>query len=374
MPLLDDCDIAVVGGGLVGAALAWGLARTGLKTMVLDGGDLDPRASRANFALVWVQGKGLHAPHYALWSKASAERWPTFAAALAADSGIDVALSQRGAFSFALSQGELGMLAAELETIAAETNGAAAPYEILTAEETRRRLPLVGQDVVGAAYSPADGHVNSLRLFHALHTAMRHRGVDYRACHAVERIEPVDAGFRLAGAFGTIFARRIVLAAGIDNQRLAAMVGLHAPLKHSKGQILVTEKCRPLFEYTSATIRQADEGGVMIGDSEETHTTAIATNQEISAVLANRAVRVFPCLAELNVVRSWAGFRVKTRDGLPIYAQSASHPGAFIAVCHSGVTLAANHALVVAPQIAGGALSSDLAPFHSGRFHVSENS
>lgn len=112
----------------------------------------------------------------------------------------------------------------------------------------------------------------------------------------------------------------------------------------------------------------------MIGDSEETHTTAIATNQEISAVLANRAVRVFPCLAELNVVRSWAGFRVKTLDGLPIYAQSASHPGAFIAVCHSGVTLAANHALVVAPQIAGGALSSDLAPFHSGRFHVSENS
>ncbi|MCD2184804.1 FAD-binding oxidoreductase [Rhizobium sp. GN54] len=371
---MDKSDIAVVGGGLVGAALAWGLARAGLKTMVLDGADLDPRASRANFALVWVQGKGLHAPHYALWSKASAERWAAFAAALAEDTGIDVALSQRGAFSFALSLGELDGLAAELEQIAIETGGAAAPYEILTAQETRRHLPLVGPDVVGAAYSPADGHVNSLRLFRALHAAMRHRGVDYRSGHAVERIEPQGNGFRLVGAYGAIAARRILLAAGTDNQRLAAMVGLHAPLKRSKGQILVTEKCRPFFEYTSATIRQTDEGGVMIGDSEETHTSAIATKQEISAVLANRAMRVFPCLAELNVVRSWAGFRVKTQDGLPIYEQSASHPGAFIVVCHSGVTLAANHALVVAPQIAAGTLSTDLAPFHSRRFHASENS
>jgi glycine/D-amino acid oxidase-like deaminating enzyme len=85
-------------------------------------------------------------------------------------------------------------------------------------------------------------------------------------------------------------------------------------------------------------------------------------------------MRVFPCLADLNVVRSWTGYRVKTQDGFPIYEQSASHPGAFIAVCHSGVTLAANHALVVAPQIAAGSLSPDLVPFHSRRFHASENS
>ncbi len=65
----------------------------------------------------------------------------------------------------------------------------------------------------------------------------------------------------------------------------------------------------------------------MIGDSQETHTDRIATNQDISAVLANRAVRTFPHLADVNVIRSWAGFRVKTPDGLPIYEQSESHPG-----------------------------------------------
>ena len=52
-----DWDVAVVGLGLVGAALAWGLARAGQRVVVLDEGDLATRASRANFALVWVQAR-----------------------------------------------------------------------------------------------------------------------------------------------------------------------------------------------------------------------------------------------------------------------------------------------------------------------------
>ena len=373
MALLDECEMAVVGGGLVGAALAWGLARSGTQTMVLDGEDLDLRASRANFALIWVQGKGLGAPDYAHWSKTSAELWPEFAQTLAADTGIDVALSQRGGFSFALSAEELRDWRIELETIAAQSIGEPAPYEILDPQALRERLPLIGRDVVGAIYSPTDGHVNSLRLFRALHAAMKHRGVDYRAYRRVDHIEPVAGGFRLTGEWGAVRARRIILAAGVDNERLAPMVGLRAPLKRSKGQILVTEKCAPFFSFASTTIRQADEGGVMIGDSEECTSSALTTNQDITAVLASRAIRVFPTLADANVVRSWTGFRVKTQDGLPIYEQSLTHPGAFIAICHSGVTLAANHALAVAPQIAAGTLSSALSPFHSRRFDAPKN-
>ncbi|WP_211596291.1 NAD(P)/FAD-dependent oxidoreductase [Paracoccus aestuariivivens] len=363
-------DMVVVGGGLVGASLAWGLAREGVSTLVLDGDDLDLRASRANFALVWVQGKGLGAPDYALWSQTAAGCWPEFATELAADSGIDVGLSQRGGFSFALSDRELEQLASEMVRIRSETGVRAASYEVLDAVATRVRLPHVGPDVVGSIYSRADGHVNALRLFRALHVAMTARGVEYRAHHAVSDIAAVSNGFRLSGNWGSVLARRVVLAAGLDNQRLAPMLGLHAPMKRSKGQILVTEKCRPFFDHVSATIRQTDEGGVMIGDSEETGTESIMTDQDISAVLAHRAIRVFPCLSEANVLRSWTGFRIKTMDGMPIYEQSERHPGAFLASCHSGVTLASNHMLRVAPMIAAGALAPELAPFHSRRFHV----
>ncbi len=61
-----------------------------------------------------------------------------------------------------------------------------------------------------------------------------------------------------------------------------------------------------------------------------------------------------------------------TADGFPIYEQSADHPGAFVATCHSGVTLAANHALAVAPMIAAGRLDADLDVFSARRFDVSK--
>ena len=370
---IRNVETTVIGGGLVGAAIAIGMARCGRNVAVLDGEDLDLRASRANFALVWVQGKGLGNPHYALWSKTSAELWPEFSAALEADTGIDLALSQRGAFSFALSEKELDTWRCEMEAIAEETSGTAASFRVLDRAEVSDMVPAVGRDVVGAIYSPLDGHVNSLRLLHALHSAMRSHRVSYRSRHRVELIEPGPSGFLLSGTWGSVMASQVVLAAGVDNGRLAEMVGLSVPLRASKGHVLVTEKCRPFFPYASGTIRQTDEGGVMIGDSEELSTTSTTVRSDVAAVLADRAVRTFPLLADLNVVRCWAGIRVKTIDGLPIYEQSAIHPGAFSVTCHSGVTLAANHALTVAPQIAAGALSTELSPFASARFHVPKN-
>ena len=69
-------DAIVVGGGLVGAAIAYGLQRQGLSTLMLDEGDIAHRASRGNFGLIWVQSKGLGAPHYQHWTHGSAQAWP----------------------------------------------------------------------------------------------------------------------------------------------------------------------------------------------------------------------------------------------------------------------------------------------------------
>ena len=71
----------------------------------------------------------------------------------------------------------------------------------------------IGPDVSGSIYCPLDGHVNSLRLFRALHAALKARGVDYRADHAVTAIEPRAGGFALTGAWGEMRAAKVVLAA-----------------------------------------------------------------------------------------------------------------------------------------------------------------
>ena len=108
----------------------------------------------------------------------------------------------------------------------------------------------------------------------------------------------------------------------------------------------------------------------MLGDSVEEAGWDDRVGSAVISTIANRATRMFPLLRGLNVVRSWAALRVMTEDGFPVYDQSAACPGAFVATCHSGVTLAANHALVVAPMIAGGRLDADLDVFSARRFDV----
>ena len=139
----------------------------------------------------------------------------------------------------------------------------------------------------------------------------------------------------------------------------------------NRGQVIVTERVKPFLDYPVTTIRQTDEGTVMIGDSKEDETDDRAHKLGIDRVMADRAVRMFPCLANLNVVRMWSGIRVMTRDGFPVYDQSETHPGAFVACCHSGVTLAAVHAYDIAPMIVAGKLDqAQVGGFSARRFHV----
>lgn len=100
-------DVIVIGGGLVGTAVAYGLSQLGKNITVLDEGDDVFRASRENFGLIWVHGKGRGVPHYARWTRESARQWPTLAAQLHEQTGIDVQAKQPGAFFLCFSEAEL---------------------------------------------------------------------------------------------------------------------------------------------------------------------------------------------------------------------------------------------------------------------------
>jgi glycine/D-amino acid oxidase-like deaminating enzyme len=368
--MTPEPDVTVVGGGLVGCALALGLARAGARVAVLDEDDRAARASRGNFALVWLQSKGLGLGEYSAWTKASIERWPEFAELLAELTGIDVAYDRPGGFMICLSDQELETRTDMMRRLQAQPGVDPYPTETLDHAGTKRLLPELGPEVAGSIYCPLDGHVNSLRLYRALHAALERSGVDYRPGCPVEKLERRDGAFLARGRWGDLASGKLVLAAGLSNARLAPMVGLVAPVAPSKGQILVTEKARPFLRYPVSTIRQTDEGGVMLGDSQEDLGLDTRVTTPVLSVMAERAVRTFPLLAGLNVVRTWSASRVMSPDGFPIYDESSACPGAFVITCHSGVTLAAAHALRLAPHIAAGALPAETAPFHARRFDV----
>lgn len=363
-------EVAVIGGGLVGAAIAFGMRSLGSKLALLDEGDVAFRASRGNFGLIWVQGKGWGLPAYAAWTRRSARTWPRLAAMLNEATGLDVALRQPGGLHVCLSPHELAARAERMATLQAQPGFERYAIEVLDRAGVAARMPAIGPDVVGGTWSALDGDCNPLRLLRALHGALQLMGALHRGGHAIDRIEPVARGFVLHSATGNLECERVVLAAGLGNARLAPMVGLSAPVSPNKGHIIVLERVEPFLGVPLETIRQTDEGTVMIGDSQQARGFDDALDPAVLATMAERAMRVFPQLRGVRVNRTWAALRVMSPDGFPIYAQSAAHPGAFLATCHSGVTLAAAHAFDLAPAIAEGRLSSTFDPFSSRRFDV----
>ena len=367
----DGYDVVVIGAGLVGGAIAYGLARAGQRVAVLDEEDATHRASRGNFGLVWVQGKGVGRPEYALWSRASSERWFALGEALADDCGFAPCYARPGGVVAALSEEELSDLESTLAGLEEAAGNAGYEYEILDAAGVRELLPACGPEVAGGAYTPYDGHANPLKLMRGLHASLAAHGADYLTDARVDDVSALDGGgFAVGTARGTIAGGKVVIAAGHGSKALGAMVGLDVPVHPEHGQIVVTERTVPWLGHPTPGVRQTDEGSLLLGASQEERGFDTSVLARTSRDIAFRAVRVFPCLAALRVVRTWGALRVMTPDGFPIYDQSKSHPGAFVFTCHSGVTLAANHALEVSGWVIDGEIPEEMACFATDRFGV----
>ncbi|HVY17810.1 MAG TPA: FAD-dependent oxidoreductase [Rhodopila sp.] len=356
-------DLIVVGGGLVGGAIAWGARQTGASAVLLDEGDIAFRAARGNFGLVWVQSKGAGMPPYAHWTRESARLWPHLAETLQAETGAPLGLHQPGGFAFCLSEQEFEERATLIRRMHNESGDIGT--RMLDRAEVRAMVDGLGDEVVGASYCPVDGHASPLFLLRALH-----QGLDYRPNHRVERIDAAPNSFRVQCGSETFHAPRIVIAAGLGSRDLAPMVGLDMPVSPLQGQIIVTERMKPLLGYPTHTLRQTDEGSVMMGDSQEDVGFDLTTRVSVLKTIAERNARVFPALKDSNIVRMWAALRVMSPDGFPIYEESERFPGAFSATCHSGVTLAGAHALALAPAIMAGTLPESLAAFSTSRFRT----
>ena len=352
-------EVLVVGGGVVGAAIAFGAARAGAPVVLLDEGDIAHRASRGNFGLVWMQSKGSGFPRYARWCRDAVDFWPRLAQELQELAGVDVHLQQPGGFWIGFSDAEMQARSAMLEEL--KDIGPGIPYEMLDRAELKRRLPAIGPTVAGGSFCPLDGHVNPLKLLHALHAALKALGVRVHAGVEVARVSRrQDGGYAAESRDGRSWhAPRLVLAAGLGNKTLAAQVGLHAPVEPNRGQVLITERLEPFLHHPTNKARQTNEGTVQLGYSIEDVGFDDGTTVCAIEWIARRALATFPVLSEARLVRAWGALRVMTPDGSPIYQESPACPGAYVATSHSGVSLAGTHAYVLGPWMAGLAPAPD---------------
>lgn len=360
-------DYVIIGGGVVGLSTAWGILRRGLRVTVLDGDDGSFRASRGNFGLVWVQSKGMNQPRYAQWSQTSAAAWGEFAAELGAATGQDLGLEQKGGYDFHFSEESLQATVEKYEALK-EKLGGDYPFEVLGHNALRKEEPHIGPKVVGAILHHQDGHANPLRLLQALAADVRRMGGRVLTGKTVTDVSKPD-GFRVTCADGTVVeAGKLVLSAGLGAAQLGPKLGFKAPVRPQRGQVLITEKLPKIINRPSLIARQVDEGGIQIGATNEEVGLDDGVTQPGLSGLAAEAIAAYPVLGRAQLVRSWGALRVLSPDGLPIYQESETLPGAYLVTCHSGITLAAAHARFLPDWLEGATDAPDLEVFGEARF------
>lgn len=351
---MSNQKVTVVGGGLVGAAIAFGAARAGMSVRLLDQGDSAFRASRGNFGLVWIQSKGPNKPDYARWGRDALKLWPALQKEILELTGVDAGLQQFGGFWLGFSEADVKARFDLLEGINRKVGGI--PFQIMEPAELKHYLPGIGPTVAGGSFCPLDGQANPLSLLHGLHAGLHQRGADVISGVTVEEVrhDTRRGGFNIIASDGQLWrSERLVLAAGLGNARLASQVGLVAPVVTTRGQVLITERLKPFLRYPMNKLRQTNDGTVQIGSTSEDVGLNDGTTTEKIEWLARRAIATYPALAQARLVRAWGALRPLSPDGYPIYQESETCPGAFVATTHSGVSLAAAHCYVLGPWVSG---------------------
>ena len=385
----DSAEVVVVGGGVIGCAVASELASMGADVLLLESQEIAHGASGRNHGLIFYPQNAATDPLYRLSHRMYRE--------LSAESDLDIALDERPQGFLILVGSEDQWAAAELEARACELGGV--PVERLDAERLRELEPNVAPHLLGAWYIEDGYRLDPRALTLALAVAARSRAAEVRPHVDVKQIRVIDG--RVAGVIcddGTVAAETVVLAAGPWSGKLARSAGIDLPLTGARGWLLLASPsgkvCDHLLEssgwhlmagdpgpghvtiggYGEGRLPPADiglliqpttYGNVLIGGSRIPSLRQDPEGPEVAQTIARKAAAAVPCLAEAHVREVWSGVRPMSADGLPILGWAPGVEGLFIATGHGGqgVMLGGGSGRLVAELITGRPPFIDASPF-----------
>ncbi|MCS7061763.1 MAG: FAD-binding oxidoreductase [Anaerolineae bacterium] len=342
-------DVVVVGAGYIGCAVACHAAMAGLRTLLIERGEIGAGASRANYGNVQVQDAEL--AHSLPLTVAGLARFPDLEAQL----GAAVGYRRLGSLLLIETEAQWQTMAARL----ARLHAAGIPAELVPAAHIPEIEPLLDpRTVLGACYHAAEGQVAPFALLWAYLRRGRAYGLTVRTHTDV--LEVGVAQGRVIGVRteqGTIHAGAVVLTTGAWTNLLAAKLGRTWPIQHVRGQALVTEatSLRLNNHIASAAFFEDIEnvaGGAVLAISQTAHghfllgeaaypdpaLTSQATADGARAIAAV-ATHFFPGLRSLRVLRTWAAPVASTPDGLPCLGPVADVSGLFIATAFKSTVI-----------------------------------
>lgn len=364
-------DVVIVGGGVIGCAVARRAARDGLRVVVLERATPGMEASWAAAGMLSPLAEANEpGPFLDLLIRAR-QMYPAYAAALREETGIDISYSDAGTLYAALREED----EEELEARWRWQSAAGLPLERLTAREAREAEPALSPAVRGALRFPGDHQVDNRALGAALWSAASRAGARFRlGAHAARLLR--DGG-EVAGvecADGTrIAAGAVVLAGGAWAGRLEGLPR-PVPVEPVHGQLLALEAVPPVFRHVVDTPRcylvPRTAGRLIVGATVERTGDRKAVTPWGLRRLIDGAVEAAPALEHAPLAETWSGLRPGTPDGCPILGRDPDLPGLAYATGHfrNGILLAPLTGERVGALLSRGEWCAGLEAFGIGRF------
>lgn len=348
----ETADVVIVGGGVMGCATAYYLAKEGLKPVVIEKSDIGGEASGSNGGGVRQSARNLKEMPLAMESI-------RMYGELHEELGMDVEYVRRGNLRLCTTEQEVEAMRQAVEN----QKAVGLELEMLDRQQVLEINPYVGEKVIGASFCPTDGHVNPFLVTYGFFRRAREQGAMFFTHEEVTGIR-----LRKSRVSGVVTNKQlietdlVVDAAGVAGRKVANMAGLDIPMRPIFSEALVTEPYPPLFPhmfghakglfYGRQTVHGPFFWGGFVGTEQYLHREGKPLFHFIGPSISRMVLDYFPVLQDLHVLRTWSGLIAGMSDGIPVLGLTEEVPGFVFCTGFSG------HGFGLAPVI--GRLMSEL--------------
>lgn len=370
----ETADVVIIGGGVIGLAIARALATRGMKGVILiERAKLGAESSSAAGGMLAVQAEADRPDDFLELASASRDLYPAFSRALREETGIDIELERTGTLYLAFTHED----EKEIEHRYRWQARAGMLVERLTADEARRLEPCVSPRVRGALRFPLDAQVENRRLVAALAASNEKLGVRLLTGTLVESVR-MERGVvtGVETSRGIVHAPVVVIANGAWTSFIKSEDGELPTVRIEpvRGQMLCFETNPPLARHVIYSPRgyliPRMDGRLLAGSTtEHAGFDKCVTGGGVHAITTH-AMEIAPAILDLPLMDQWAGLRPRALDDLPVIGSCAEARGLYYATGHyrNGILLAPITGELIADRVIDGVTSPLLKAFAPDRF------
>ena len=373
---MSNCaEVIIIGGGVIGCATAYYLAKEGTSVIVLEGSDhIGNGGSSRNGGGVRQSGRDPRELPLAMYGIRTL--WPHLSEEL--ETGCEY--HQDGNLRLGKTEKHREIL----EGLADRARACGLDVRMIDGDEVRRINPHLSHEVTVASWCPTDGHANPLTTTLGFYKMARRLGARFITGEPVTELRTVKGKIRKVITPNNVYeGEQVLVAAGLHSREILGTVGIDVPMDGSLLEALVTEAEAPMFDQMLGTAdadfygHQTKHGSFVFGGSSglepfyKDNGTPV-TSSRTAPCICRGIMKYFPELADAKIVRTWAGWSDRSADGVPVLGAVDEIPGLYAACAFTGHGFGISPAVgdQLAKLIRTGSTDVDLSPLRYDRFHA----